>query len=124
LLSASNTASPRELTPVVVEGGLREVSLFRLDARPLDRQSIRAESELGQQRNVIRVSLELITCVAGGLGEGIPLGVFEQPEAATGVVALDLMGRRRGPPYESIGKRNVHVRDSWRPTRSSCRLRF
>ena len=53
--------------------------------------------------------MEVVAGVAGRLAEQRPRRVLEQPEVAVGVVAFDLVRRRRGAPDESLGKSNAMI---------------
>ncbi len=50
--------------PVVIEDGLRELALGRLDARPRQRKAVHVEAHLGQQRDVISKAVVVIDGIA------------------------------------------------------------
>ena len=59
-------ATGGEHAPVVVERGVRELAVLGLDARPLDREPVRAEAEIGEQRDVLRVAPEVVAASPDG----------------------------------------------------------
>ena len=92
---------------VVVECGLGELALLRLDATPLDREPVRAEAELGKQRDVLGVAVVVVDGVAAGLGAAARGVVLPCPPVVVPVAALDLVGGGRRPPEEAVGERDL-----------------
>jgi hypothetical protein len=91
---------------VVVELGARDETRFRLDASPLDTEAIGVEPRLREQPHVFGIAVVAVCRVATGLFDRAPRGatVFGLPPVARGVVALDLVGGRRGTPEKAVGK--------------------
>ena len=89
---------------VVVEAGVGELALVGLDARPLDREAVRAEPEVAQDVEVLGVAVELVDRVARRLLARRPRRVLPRPPVVVPVVALDLVRRRRVPQRKSAGK--------------------
>ena len=90
---------------VVVERGGRELALLGFDARPLEREPVRAEAEPGQQVEVGRVAPEVVAGVARHLVARGARRVLPRPPVVVPVAALDLMGRGGRAPEEPVRKR-------------------
>jgi hypothetical protein len=80
------------------------------DARPGDRESVAAESELAHERDVLRVPIEVIAGYiarvaigdsAGGMTEDVP---DRLPATALADGPFDLIRRGGGAPYPVFGK--------------------
>src|SRR2546426_3157274 len=79
-----------------------ELTLRRLDARPLDRQSVGVLLQLAQQSEIVLVSVVVIVCDLGGVAVCDPAGLLlELPPIRVAIVAFDLVGCAGGPPQES-----------------------
>src|SRR5437660_6179893 len=94
--------------PVVIEGVAGELTVLGLDARPLDREPVRAEAELGQQRDVLRVPPEVVARVTGWLGAARSRRVLPRPPVVVPVAAFDLVRGSRRAPQEAVWKRDRH----------------
>ena len=89
---------------VVVERRGRPLALLRLDAAPLDRESIGGESELGGDRHVVAPAVPRVAGVTARLDARAVGSVLPLPPVVVPVAALDLVGCRRRPPLEAVGK--------------------
>lgn len=72
--------------------------MLGLDARPLDGEPIRVQTEAGEEPDVIGIAVIVIAGVAGWLDKQSGSDVLEDPQVAVYVVAFYLVcGRRRTP---------------------------
>jgi hypothetical protein len=94
--------------PVVVERRTRELAVFGLDARPLDREAVSAEAVDAHERDVVHVEMEAVRAVAGGLHARTARCVLERPPIVVRVAALDLVRGRGHAPHETVGKGHAH----------------
>ncbi len=93
-----------EHAAVMVECGERELAGLGLDASPFDREAVTVEAEPREHRDVVGVAMVLVARVARRLDERRAGRVLEHPVVAVEVVALDLVGGRRGAPKKIVGK--------------------
>ncbi len=89
---------------VVVEHRPGDEAALGLDPRPLHREPVGVQPGGGEQPHVLRVAVEVVGGVTGGLHHGRAGRVFHRPPVARGVVALHLVGRCRGTPQEAVGE--------------------
>ena len=94
-----------------VVGELRpgEPSADRLDARPLEAESVGREAGVGQQLDVLGVAVVAVAGVAGQLHARHQL--LACPPVAVDVVAFDLVPGRSRAPQEVLGE-SGHLRSS------------
>jgi hypothetical protein len=113
----SNAVLPtaRHHAPVMVELSLGELPLFRLDAGPLDREPVGIESQLGEQSDVLGITMVVVTGIAGGLQAWRARSMLPGPPVAVCVTSLDLMGRRRCAPDEASGPARYLTAPAVRP---------
>jgi hypothetical protein len=88
--------------PVVRQSRLVEAARRRLDARPLDREAIGVQLEPLEQRQILAPASPRIARIARHMGD--QAGLFRLPPVGVAVLALRLMGGRRGAPQEPRGK--------------------
>src|SRR6185369_5452771 len=101
-----------EDAPVVIERRDRELTLLRLDPRPLDRKAVQAEAEVRDDLQVVAIAVVVIARVPGRLGEERSGRVLEEPVVAPVVAALDLVRGHRRAPEKALRKLELrHRRD-------------
>ena len=93
-----------EHAPVVLERRARELALLGLDARPLEREAVRVQPEIGHQGDVVRVAVVVVAGIAGDLGVVRAGRVLEQPAVVVDVAALDLVAAVAAPHRKPSGK--------------------
>ena len=89
---------------VVIECGTRHVPGLWLDATPFQGESVGVATQLGEQRQILRIPVIVITRVTRGLLENRVLGPLQRPQVGADVAPLDLMAGRRRAPQESLRK--------------------
>ncbi len=99
-----------EHAPVVVERVDGELARFGLDAGPLEREPVRGESEVGEERDVFRVAPEVVARVAGDVDARRRRIVFPHPPVVVPVASFDLVRSRGRAPDETVGKGDRHDR--------------
>src|SRR2546427_1687902 len=86
-----------------------ELSLRRLDARPLDGQPMRVLVQLAQQSEVFAIAVVVVGCDSRGITVCDPSRLLlPLPPVGVAVVTLDLVSRARGSPKESFRKWTRH----------------
>src|SRR3546814_7104323 len=88
----------------MVELGVREMPLARLDPRPFDAEPVAVEPEAFGEREILAIAVIAVACVARTLLEQRRGNILGQPGVAVGVVALALVCRDRGAPEEAPGR--------------------
>ncbi len=96
--------APCTLAPVVLERGERPFPLLGLDAAPLHREPVGAQSERGHQVEVLGPQVPRVTGVPTGLEARRPRRMLEDPPVVVGVAPLDLVSGGGGPPQEPFGE--------------------
>ena len=86
---------------VVIDLGLRKLSVFRLDATPLHAEAIVIETQLGEHRNVLWKKVVVIAGVTAWLFCTCANAMFPFPPVVIPVVALHLVGCRCSTPSKS-----------------------
>src|SRR5690242_3522476 len=76
---------------VVIQGRNREMSAFRLNAGPFDREAIAVEAEAREQTNIVGETMIMIAGVEGRFFKQGGAAMFQNPQVAIDVVAFDLM---------------------------------
>src|SRR5262245_34312832 len=89
---------------VVVERGVRELAVLGLDARPLEREAVRAKAQLAQELEVAGIPEPVIARVARGLLALRLRRVLPRPPVVVPVAPFDLVRGRRRAPDEPLGK--------------------
>ena len=75
-----------------------EAPRLRLDSRPLDRKAVAVEAQTSEQRDVIRVAVQVVAGEAGRLGADAARELLPGVPVAGLVAAFDLMsGSGRSP---------------------------
>ena len=97
-----------EHAPVVVERGDGELAVLGLDARPLDREAVRAEAEIAHERDVVGVAVVAVGAVARRLDARRVGLVLERPPVVVPVAALDLVRGRGHAPEEPVRESHRH----------------
>ena len=87
-------------TPVVRQRGYRELPRGWLDATPLKREPICAETHSGHQIHILIPAMVGVTGVATGLGAPRSRVMFPHPPVVVEISALNLVGGGRYPPNE------------------------
>ena len=90
---------------VVIDLGLRKLSVFRLDATPLNAEAIVVETQFGEHRNVLWIQVVVIAGVSAWLFHTRTNAVLPIPPIVIPVVAFHLVGSRRSTPCKSGRKR-------------------
>ncbi len=93
----------RQHAPVVLELRLGKLPLFGLDAGPLDREPVGIEPQLGEQRYVFGITMVVVTGIARVLPAWRACSMLPGPPVAVAITSLNLMGRRRSAPDETLG---------------------
>src|SRR5262249_61961934 len=101
----------------------RGLACFRLDARPLDREPVRAEPEVAHQRDVVGVAVVAVAAVAGRIGARRAGPVLELPPVVVPVAAFDLVRGTGDTPQEVVRKGRSHGRGGYRVRRKWPRWR-
>ena len=91
------------------QDGLGKVSLFRLDACPLDGEAIAVEAQLGQEGDVLRVAVIVVTRISRWLRENRPRQVLQQPEVAINVVPFHLVSSGGSSPQKAFWEFYLHI---------------
>src|SRR6266581_540622 len=102
-----------EHPPVVIELGGRELTVGRLDARPLDAEPERVDAEPREHRDVVAVAVVEVAGVARGLDAGRAFAVLPPPPVGVRVAALDLVRADSGAEKESLGEGGGHFHSSF-----------
>src|SRR5438093_5483159 len=98
----------------MVERGVRELVLLRLDARPLDAEAECIEAEPGHHLDVLSIPVVEVACVARRFDAGRPWAVLPVPPVAVGISAFDLVRRGCGAKEETFRKsfhQLLYIRD-------------
>src|SRR6266702_3635500 len=98
----------------MVEGGVRELVVLRLDPGPLDAEAEGIEAEPGHQLDVLAIPVVEVACVARRLDARRPWDVLPCPPVAVGNSAFDLVGRSCGAEEETFRKpvhQLIYIRD-------------
>ena len=90
---------------VVVERHQRELTLFGLDAAPLQREAIGAKAQVGKEAEVVRPAVPMIDRVAAGLHARRGRIVLPRPPIVVPGTPVDLVSGRCRAPREPLGKR-------------------
>ena len=77
---------------------------FRLDARPLDREAVRRESQLLDQRDVVGVPVVAVAAVARHVDARRVGRVLPRPPVVVPVAAFDLVRGRGDAPEKVVGE--------------------
>ena len=85
----------------------RELAVFGLDPRPLDREAVGAEPEVAHERDVVGVAVVAVGAVARHLDARGVRRVLERPPVVVPVAALDLVRGGGHAPEEP--SRESHV---------------
>src|SRR5256712_2507561 len=98
----------------MVERGVRELVLLRLDARPLDAEAECIEAEPGHHLDVLSIPVVEVASVARGFDARRPRTVLPFPPVAVGIAALHLVRRGCGAEEETFRKsfhQLLYIRD-------------
>ena len=90
---------------VVIDLGLRKLSVFRLDATPLHAEAIVVKTQLGEHRNVLWIQVVVIAGVSAWLFHARTNTMLPIPPIVIPVVAFHLVGGRCSTPSKSGRKR-------------------
>jgi hypothetical protein len=88
----------------MVDHRLRELALGRLDPRPFHAEAIGVEPDAARQIEVLLPQQEAVGGIARRLLEHGRLLMFQVPQVAGGIIALDLVRRRGSAPQETLWK--------------------
>lgn len=94
----------RNHAAIMIERSLRMETFFRFDARPLDRETVGAETETFEQREVMAVPMIVIARIAGRFRKKAVGRHLHQPQVARRIAAFHLMRGRCGAPEEVFRK--------------------
>ena len=89
---------------IVCELRFGEQAARRLDARPLDTQTIGGEAKRCDEGDILAETMVVVHCVAGRLRECRVLNILKQPRVAVHVVAFNLVRGGRDAPEKRLGK--------------------
>ena len=81
-----------------------EQAARRLDARPLDTQTIGGEAKRCDKGDILAETMVVVHRVARRLHERRVLNILEQPRVAVHVVAFNLVRSGRDAPEKRLGK--------------------
>src|SRR2546428_10213107 len=98
----------------MVERGVRELVLLRLDPGPLDAEAERIEAEPGHQLDVLSIPVVEVACVARRFHARRPRAVLPFPPVTVGIATLDLVRRGCGAEQETFGNpfhQLLYIRD-------------
>src|SRR2546426_5201718 len=98
----------------MVERGVRELVVLRVDPGPLDAEAECIEAESGHQRDVLSIPVVEVASVARRLDARCPWAVLPFPPVAVGVSAFDLVRRGCRAEEETFRKsfhQLLYIRD-------------
>src|SRR5438876_10853116 len=94
--------------PVMVKLRQGELTLFWLDARPLQGEAIEGEAQVGEQGDILEVVVIVVAGVARRLDVGAARHVFHDPVVVVDVAAFHLVCGGGGAPEKCEGKSVLH----------------
>ena len=100
----------RQHAPVMIELCQGELSLFRLDARPLQGEAVEGEAQISEQGDVLAVAVIVIAGVARRLDVRAARHVLHDPVVIVDVAAFHLVRGGGGAPEERGRKSDLHHR--------------